>query len=158
MTVRARLRWSDWRRKTKWKTWHLLQFARNLNSARRIGARRRDRQRFEIGDDGIDLVGLEMILEARHVRRAVADDLAHYGLLAAERVLREIRAVFGRRGDLQLHVADHAGLIEQIAALQLLGSEGVACRKGLRRGGQNGGSEHQRDHPSIAPHQAFSRL
>jgi hypothetical protein len=56
-------------------------------------------------------------------------------------------------------MADHAGLIEKIAALQLLGSEGVAGGKGLRRGGVNAcGSEHQRDHPSIAPHQAFSRL
>src|SRR6266853_5399605 len=126
MTMRTRRRWSDWRRKTKWRTWHLLQLARNSNSAWRNGVRRRDGQRFQIGDDGIDLVGLEMILETRHVRRAVADDLAHHGFLAAEGVPREIRAVFGGRGDLQLHMADHAGLIEKIAALQLLGSEGVA--------------------------------
>ena len=88
-----------------------------------------------------------MILEARHVRRAVADDLAHHGLLAAERILREIRPVFGGRGDLQLHVADHAGLIEQIAALQLLRSERVGGGKRLRRRNLNACGEHQTGHP-----------
>jgi hypothetical protein len=59
---------------------------------------------------------------------------------------------------LQLHMADHAGLIEQIAALQLLGSEGIAGGKGLRRGGVKSCGKHQADYPGTAPHHAFSRL
>src|SRR5262249_5325081 len=66
-------------------------------------------------------------------------------------------AIFGGRGDLQLHMADHAGLIEQIAALQLLGSEGVAGRKGLRRGKSNPSGKHQRSHHRTGRHSAFSR-
>jgi hypothetical protein len=55
-------------------------------------------------------------------------------------------------------MADHAGLIEKIAALQLLGSEGVAGGKGLRRGGVKSCGKHQADYPGTAPHHAFSRL
>ena len=55
-------------------------------------------------------------------------------------------------------MADHAGLIEEIAALHLLGSERVGGGKGLRGGGLNTGGEHKADHPGIAPHQAFSRF
>src|SRR4029077_3557090 len=107
-------------------TWAVLQSLWLLcRSGSTRWIRRWRRQRLHIGDDGVDLVGVEMVLEARHVWRAVADDLAHHGFLAAERVLRQVGAVFGGRRDLQLHVADHAGLIEQIAALQLLRSERV---------------------------------
>src|SRR5580704_17519864 len=61
--------------------------------ARRAGfdGRRRAGRRgngFDIGDDGVDLGGLEVIFEARHARRAVADHLAHDVGLAAERVHR----------------------------------------------------------------------
>src|ERR1700730_5332521 len=142
---------------TKGVTWRVLQSLWLLcrsGSTRWIRWRRR--QHLHIGDDGVDLVWVEMVLEARHVRRAVADDLAHHGFLAAERVLRQVGAVFGGRRDLQLHVAHHAGLIEQIAALQLLGSQRVGSRKRLRRRSLNARGEHQPGHPSTAPHAASS--
>src|SRR5437773_2322484 len=87
----------------------------------------------QIRDDGFDLGGLEMILEARHARRAVADDLAHHRLLAAGRVLRQFRTV-ERARQLRLGMTDAAGLIEQPHAQKLSVVEGLSatCLLGRR--------------------------
>src|SRR4051812_12289680 len=47
----------------------------------------------QIRRDRGDLFGLEVMAEAGHARRAVADHLAHHIFLAAERLAREGRAV-----------------------------------------------------------------
>src|SRR5262245_13019030 len=47
----------------------------------------------EVRGDGRDLCGLEMMLEARHARGAVADHLAHHVFLPAERFARKRRTV-----------------------------------------------------------------
>src|SRR5579859_2680204 len=57
---------------------------------RRFGGRRNG---FDVGDDGVDLGGLEGVFEARHARRAVADELTHGVGVAAKRVHRQLRAV-----------------------------------------------------------------
>src|SRR2546425_11103192 len=71
------------------------------------------RQGLEVGDDRVDLVGFEMILEARHARRAVADEFTHDVFLPAEGGLRQGRTIMAAGRDLRLHVADHAGLGEE---------------------------------------------
>src|SRR5947209_7608392 len=73
-----------------------------------------------------------MILEARHVRGAVADQLAHDIGLPAKRCLGEQWAIVPAGGDLRSHVADHAGLGEQVAAEQLLVAERVLILLGMR--------------------------
>ena len=74
---------------------------------------------FEIGDDCIDLHGIEVILETGHARRAVADNLAHDAFLSARGVLRQFRPV-ERARHLRLGMADAARLVEQPHAEKLL--------------------------------------
>src|SRR5262245_30401794 len=62
-----------------------------IHSALRAGGR--GGNGFEIGDDCIDLRGVEVILEAGHARGAVADELAHDAFLAARGILRQFRPV-----------------------------------------------------------------
>src|SRR6202035_4794342 len=85
---------------------------------------------FDIGDDGVDLSRLEVIFEARHARRAVADRLAHDVGFAAERVHRQHRCVL-RAHQLRLGVTDTARLVEQPHAEHRL----IAAYR-LRRGGE----------------------
>src|SRR3954452_9989360 len=66
------------------------------------------RQGLEIGHDGVDLVGTEMILKPWHVRGAAADELAHQVLLPAERHPGQDRAKMADVRELYLHMADHA--------------------------------------------------
>src|SRR4051812_44098882 len=80
-------------------------------SARLAAFGRRLRQLPEISHDGGDLVGIEVVLEARHPRRAVRDHVAHDVLTPAGRGHRQHRAEL-LRGDLRLGVADAARLIK----------------------------------------------
>src|SRR5690348_5031939 len=57
---------------------------------RRFGGRRNG---FDVCDDGVDLGGLERVFEARHARRAVADELAHGVGVAAKRIHRQRRGI-----------------------------------------------------------------
>src|SRR5712691_7466523 len=52
---------------------------------------RRSRNGLQVGRDGGDLRLVELMLEARHARRAVGDHLAHHRFLSAARVLRQRR-------------------------------------------------------------------
>src|SRR5262245_21944309 len=60
--------------------WSLFESLGNQVENEGASARRRrcgHRDRAHIGDDGVDLVGLEVVLEAGHARRAIHDVLAH---------------------------------------------------------------------------------
>src|ERR1700722_16810970 len=74
-----------------------------IRSARDRRGRGRRWHGFQIRNDGTDLGGLELKLEARHPRRPIADDLAHDVLLTVERVLRQDRTILSA-GDLRLGV------------------------------------------------------
>src|SRR5580704_4064042 len=122
--------------------------------ARRAGFDRRRRvgrrgNGFDIGDDGVDLGRLEVIFEARHARRAVADDFAHDVGLAAERVHRQYRRIL-RAHQLWLGVTDAARLVEQPHAERRL----IAVRR-LRRRGKRPKHKRQRYRPRAAAHAAF---
>src|SRR5437588_2006082 len=77
------------------------------------GGRRWLRQRLDEGGEGLDLLGLEIVFEARHPRRALGNVLADQAFIAAQRRLRQRRPVLPRRGELRAHMADHAMLREQ---------------------------------------------
>src|SRR5580693_2232291 len=85
----------------------------------------RGRNGLEILSDGRDLLGLEIVAEARHPRRPAADVFAYQLLVAAERLARQRRRVLPR-SLLHRGVADAARLAEQ-AQPQLLrvGERGV---------------------------------
>src|SRR5215470_3000344 len=53
----------------------------------------RRRNGLQIGDDGVDLRRLELIFEAWHAARAVADDAAHHLVAAARGIPRQGRSV-----------------------------------------------------------------
>src|SRR3982074_275981 len=108
--------------------------------------------RFQIRDDGLDLGRLEMILEAGHAGRAVADDVSHHGLLTAGRILRQLRTVKGAR-QLRLGMADAAGLIEQPHAQKLLVVECLIARR-LGAGTIEAGCNQKRKHCDDASHRA----
>src|SRR5262245_26613707 len=93
------------------------------------------------------------MLEARHARRAVADDVAHHRVLAARGIARELRTV-ERARHLRLGVADAARLIEQPHAEKLLIVERpvAACLLG-RRALQHHG-ERERSRPGTPSHRA----
>src|SRR5689334_21685911 len=105
-----------------------------LGRRRRLGRARRHGP--EIGRDGGDLRLAEVVLEARHARRAVGDDLAHAVLVAARRFAREHRGEL-RRGELRLEMAYAAGLHEQ-GLSELLG----VVELGLLGRCTGGGQEH----------------
>src|SRR6202045_684649 len=66
----------------------------------------------DVLDDGVDLRGLEIVAEARHARRAVADVFADQFFVAAQGFARQHGAILP--GPLLHHgVADPAGLAEQ---------------------------------------------
>src|SRR5262249_57504990 len=79
----------------------LLVFVRSTGGGRR--------DRLEIGDDRVDLAALEIVLEAGHARRAVADDAADDVVVAAGGVLGE-RRTEGPRIDLRRQGTHAAGL------------------------------------------------
>src|SRR5262245_8740100 len=124
-----------------------------LRSARRGGGRGRRWDGSEIRDDGFDLGRLEVILEAWHARRAVADDVAHHGVLSARGVARQLRPV-ERARHLRLGVADAARLVEQPHAEKLLIVERplAGCLLG-RRALQHHG-ERERSRPGTPSHRA----
>src|SRR5262245_40369078 len=51
---------------------------------------------FQIRDDGVDLGAAEIVLEARHARRPVADDPADYVVVAAGGFPGQLRAIGAR--------------------------------------------------------------
>src|ERR1700734_345125 len=105
---------------------------------------------FDIGDDGVDLRRLEVIFEARHARRAVADDLAHDVGLAAERIHRQHRRIL-RAHQLWLGVTDAARLVEQPHAERRLIA---AAARRLRCRGKRPKHKRQRYRPRAAAHAA----
>src|SRR6516164_8512860 len=78
-----------------------------IRSARRARRSGRSGYRFQVRNDGFDLCGLEMIFEAGHAGRAVADDLPHHGSLSTRRILRQCGTV-ERARNLRFGVADAA--------------------------------------------------
>src|SRR5258705_127873 len=76
----------------------------SLMTSSSIGLRR---DALQIGDDRVDLLRLEVVLESRHFRRAVGDEHAQRLVLALERRARQHRRVLGAR-HLRLGVADAA--------------------------------------------------
>src|SRR5262245_10450405 len=86
---------------------------------------------FEIGDDRIDLRGVEVILETGHARSAAVDDFAHDTFLPARGILRQFRPV-ERARHLRLGVADAARLVEQAHAKKLFVRE-LSIAAGLLR-------------------------
>src|SRR3954468_173724 len=111
----------------------------------------------EIGDDGVDLRRLEMMLEARHARRAIADHLAHDIVLPAERLARQRRAV-QRARQLRLGVTDPARLIEQPHAEKLLVVEPRVCGILLRQHRVWPHGQHRNDEPPRTLHPRASRM
>src|SRR6185312_14063716 len=105
---------------------------------------------FEIRDDRIDLCGLEMIFEAGHAGRAVADDLAHHRFLPAQRTARQFGTV-ERAHHLWLGVAYAARLIEQPHAEELSVIEGLIAARGLCRRDQWRHHEQEKDRRDLAP-------
>src|SRR5262249_23130443 len=98
---------------------------------------------FEIGNDGIDLRGIEVILEAGHAWGTVADNLTHDAFLPGRGILREFRPI-ERARHLRLGVADAARLIEQPHAEKLLLRERpLAARLLSRRARERSGEDHR---------------
>src|SRR5262244_2555213 len=100
----------------------------------------------QVRDNGIDLLRLEVELEARHARRAVHDHLAHHVLAAAAGFFRQGRAE-RVDVDLRLEVTDAARLGEQLLAESLLlvecgGLGGCASRQGDKEQGEPGQTHH----------------
>src|SRR5580698_3101595 len=98
----------------------------SVGAARNIGLTRcrrdrsgRDRDGFDVCSDGSYLIGSELMFEARHAWRAVANDLAHHVFFAAECGCRQYRPVLAGR-DLWILVTKHTGLVEQPRAKSLL--------------------------------------
>src|SRR5437773_2515743 len=69
----------------------------------------------QISDDGVDLTGLEVVLERRHALAAVDDENAHDLVVPASRGLVQRRPV-GLDAHRRLQVADAARLREDLAA------------------------------------------
>src|ERR1700681_1418664 len=129
-----------------------------------VGMRRRagfDRRRsvgrcgngFDIGDNGVDLGRLELIFEARHARRAVADRLAYDVGLAAERVHRQYRPIL-RAHQLRLGMTDAARLVEQPHAERRLIAAAV---RRLRCRSNRPKQKPQRHRPRAAANASFLR-
>src|SRR5262245_55769964 len=115
----------------------LLVFVRSTGSDRG--------DRLEISDDRVDLAALEIVLEAGHARRAIADDAADDVVVAAGGVLGE-RRTEGPRVDLRRQVARAAALVEDPPAGRLRLVEGVVGGGLLRRRGQR--PRRKREHQS----------
>src|SRR3954463_7068142 len=109
------------------------RLAMSSPSARGIGGgRRRCWNGLEVSGDRDDLRLVELKLEPRHPRRAVADHVLDDALLTAERFARERGTVLYAR-DLRLFVADDAMIAEQPATYFLRLIEAVIGRGlGLR--------------------------
>ena len=111
------------------------------------GGRCRRRYGLEIGNDGIDLRPLQVVLEGRHARRAVADQPANDLVIAGCRLLRQRRSE-GPRVDRRRQMADAARLREDLPAGAL--GVGQTVGGGLRgrrlqeddHGGRNGGGRN----------------
>src|SRR5262249_5656946 len=84
-----------------------LSPAGRIRSARRTRRSGRSGYRFQVRNDRFDLCRLEMVFEARHAGRAVADHLPHHGFLSTQRILRQCGTV-ERARQLRFGVADAA--------------------------------------------------
>src|SRR6516165_10799636 len=89
------------------------------------------RQGLEIGDDRVDLAGIEGIFEARHAWRAVGDEVVQRAFVAAERALRKDRAVLPGCQE-RLGVTHAAVLVEELHALERFGAHGRRAGRRLR--------------------------
>src|SRR5262245_2695003 len=96
------------------------------------GRRAGRRHGSHVSDDGVGLVGLEVVLSMRHAVGAVENEGAHHVVVAAGRGLVEHRTV-GLHAERGLKVADAAGLREDLPAARLRFVE-VALREGGRSG------------------------
>src|SRR5262249_56330746 len=79
-------------------SWRFSEFVWRATLSLTRGRRHRERlvahrQSLHIGREGGDLLGIVRVLEGRHARRAVADDLADRLLAAAGAVLVELGSV-----------------------------------------------------------------
>src|SRR5436190_11235783 len=85
----------------------------------------RGRNGLEVGDDGVDFGGLEVVLVARHAGAAVADLLAQRVVVAVHRRARKRRRVLLAR-ELRLRMAHAARLVVEAHAeeLALIGERG----------------------------------
>src|SRR6266436_3054333 len=92
-----------------------MLLAKGSPRAGRCGLRRYG---LDVLDDGADLRGLEIIAEARHARRAVADVFADQLFVAAQGLARQYRSVLPR-SLLDHSVADAAGLAEKAQSFAL---------------------------------------
>src|SRR3989454_11355866 len=90
----------------------------------------------QISDDGVDLTGLEVVLERRHALATVDDENAHDLVVPASRGLVQRRPV-GLDAHRRLQVADAARLREDLAAEPLRFVEIALLR--LNGGGGRGG-------------------
>src|SRR6185436_846184 len=125
----------------------VLRMASLLRCGRRDG--------FQVGDNGVNLRRLEMVLEARHARRAVADHLAHHSVLPAERLPRQRRPI-QRARQLRLGVTKAARLIEQPHAEKLSVVERSIAL--LRRCRVRPHRQHDEDGPRETYHPRASRM
>src|SRR5439155_22986275 len=100
----------------------------------------------QIGDDGVDLTGLEVVLERRHALAAVDDENAHHLVVPAGRGLAQRRAV-GLDAQRRLQVADAARLREALAAEALRFVEIALLRLSGRR---RRGEREQQDRSSVS--------
>src|SRR5579883_886873 len=95
-----------------------------IGLARRAGPARCRRgpgcwNRLDISDNRVDLGRLEVVLEAGHARRAIADELPNCFGVGAERRHRQHWGIL-RAIELRLGMTDAAGLIEEAQAKSLL--------------------------------------
>src|SRR6476620_1786190 len=129
------------------------RLAMSSPSARGIGGGlRRCWNGLEVGGDRDDLRLVELKLEPRHPRRAVADHVLDDALLTAERFARE-RGTELYAGDLRLLVTDDAVIAEQPATQFLRLIEAVIGR-GLRLRNLRPCGQQQYSEPPPASHRA----
>src|SRR5438552_12385917 len=107
----------------------------------------------QISDDGVDFIGLEVVLERRHALAAVDDENAHHLVVPAGRGLAQRRAV-GLDAQRRLQVADAARLREDLAAEPLRFVE-IAL---LRLSGRCGRGEREQQGRSSGFHSSGSTL
>src|SRR5215813_8527137 len=100
-----------------------------LSGAGRCGLRR---DGLDVLDDGADLRGLEVVAEARHARRAVADVFPDQLFVAAQGLARQYGSILPR-SLLDYSVADAAGLAEKAQSFTLSIVERRIGRRALRK-------------------------
>src|ERR1700693_6264634 len=119
-------------------SFNFLWFLAGAASPPRRSGSSLDRNGLQIGDDRVDLIGLEIVLPARHAWRSVGDERAHHLLIAASGVLVERRAV-GSSAEPGRQMAHPARLSEHFAPHLLLFCKiaGLLRKSALRRDGEH---------------------